>query len=170
MVVVSHGLGAPTAMIAKEAGIANGTLFTYFETKAALFNALYLDLKADLASEAAKRLSDELSLRENLQRAWTGWMGWAISNPEKRKALAQLTVSEEITSETRAAGNRAMAKLGSLMEQVHASGPMREVPLALVAGIMTSIADATMDYAIGDPANAELHAKAGFNALWRMVG
>jgi AcrR family transcriptional regulator len=28
--------------IAKEAGVANGSLFTYFETKADLFNQLYL--------------------------------------------------------------------------------------------------------------------------------
>ena len=31
------GLGAPTATIAKEAGVSNGSLFTYFETKADLF-------------------------------------------------------------------------------------------------------------------------------------
>jgi AcrR family transcriptional regulator len=33
-VIASEGLGAPTATIAKEAGVSNGSLFTYFETKA----------------------------------------------------------------------------------------------------------------------------------------
>ncbi|RYD40674.1 MAG: TetR/AcrR family transcriptional regulator, partial [Verrucomicrobiaceae bacterium] len=33
-VIVAQGLSAPTATIAKEAGISNGSLFTYFETKA----------------------------------------------------------------------------------------------------------------------------------------
>ena len=32
-VIASQGLGAPTAMIAKQAGVSNGSLFTYFETK-----------------------------------------------------------------------------------------------------------------------------------------
>ena len=53
-VIVSQGLSAPTAGIAKEAGIANGSLFTYFATKAGLFNHLYLALKAEMASAALK--------------------------------------------------------------------------------------------------------------------
>jgi hypothetical protein len=37
-VIASQGLGAATATIAKEAGVSNGSLFTYFETKADLLN------------------------------------------------------------------------------------------------------------------------------------
>jgi AcrR family transcriptional regulator len=33
-VIAAQGLAAPTATIAKEAGVANGSLFNYFETKA----------------------------------------------------------------------------------------------------------------------------------------
>ena len=47
-VIVAQGLSAPTAGIAKEAGVANGSLFTYFEKKSDLFNALYLELKIDM--------------------------------------------------------------------------------------------------------------------------
>jgi AcrR family transcriptional regulator len=32
-IIVAQGLSAPTAGIAKEAGVANGSLFTYFEQK-----------------------------------------------------------------------------------------------------------------------------------------
>ena len=49
-IIVTQGLSAPTAGIAKEAGVANGSLFTYFETKAELFNQLYVELKAEMAS------------------------------------------------------------------------------------------------------------------------
>lgn len=31
-IIVTQGLSAPTADIVKEAGVANGSLFTYFET------------------------------------------------------------------------------------------------------------------------------------------
>ena len=47
-VIVMQGLSAPTAGIAKEAGVANGSLFTYFETKTDLFNHPYLELKAEM--------------------------------------------------------------------------------------------------------------------------
>jgi len=37
--------GTPTSMIAREAGIATGTLFHYFKTKEELITALYLSVK-----------------------------------------------------------------------------------------------------------------------------
>ena len=51
-VIGTHGLSEPTAMIAKEAGVSNGSLFAYFETKADLLNRLYVDLKAEMAAGA----------------------------------------------------------------------------------------------------------------------
>ena len=48
-VVAEQGLGAPTSLIAKRAGVAEGTLFRYFPTKDGLLNALYLDIKRSLA-------------------------------------------------------------------------------------------------------------------------
>ena len=38
----------PTAKIAKEKGVAEGTLFTYFANKERLLNRLYQELKTDL--------------------------------------------------------------------------------------------------------------------------
>ena len=63
-VIVTQGLSAPTMGIAKEAGVANGSLFTYFETKADLFNQLYLELKTEMASAAMKALPKNAELRE----------------------------------------------------------------------------------------------------------
>ena len=41
--IAEQGLGAPTAAIAKVAGVAEGTLFKYFATKDELLNAAYLE-------------------------------------------------------------------------------------------------------------------------------
>jgi AcrR family transcriptional regulator len=46
--IVKSRLGAPTAKIARRAGVAAGTLFTYFATKEELLNELYLDLKGEV--------------------------------------------------------------------------------------------------------------------------
>jgi AcrR family transcriptional regulator len=43
--VGEQGVLATTSGIAKYAGVAEGTLFTYFESKDSLFQSLYLDLK-----------------------------------------------------------------------------------------------------------------------------
>lgn len=168
-VIVTRGLSAPTAVIAQEAGVANGSLFTYFETKVDLFNQLYLELKAGMASAALEGLPAKAGLREQLFHIWSNWMRWAAAHPEKRRALAQLAVSDEITPESRAEGHKAMAPIGALLERIRADGPMHNAPMAFVVAIMNSVADATMDFMIQDPSHAGKHCEVGFDALWRML-
>jgi AcrR family transcriptional regulator len=168
-IIVMQGLSAPTAGIAKEAGVANGSLFTYFETKTGLFNQLYLELKAEMASATLKNFPVSAELHEQFFHVWRNWMNWALSNPEKRRALAQLGVSDEITSETRAAGHKTMAPVAGLLERGRANGPMQRAPMGFVVALMNSVAEATMDFMTQDPANAKKHSKVGFDALWRML-
>ena len=110
-----------------------------------------------------------IELREQLFYIWSNWMRWAVSNPQKRRALAQLGVSDEITPTSRAAGHKAMASIGELLERSRANGPMRDVPMGFVVGIMNSVAEATMDFMIHDPTNAKKHCRVGFDALWRVI-
>jgi AcrR family transcriptional regulator len=168
-VIAAQGLSAPTALIAKEAGVSNGSLFTYFETKADLFNQLYLDLKAGMASAALGGLPARAELRKQVFHTWSNWTTWAVSNPEKRRALAQLGVSDEITPASRAAGHKTMAGIAELMQRSRANGPMRDAPMEFVAEIMNSLAEATMDYMVRDPTNAKKHCKIGFDAFWRAI-
>ena len=168
-VIVTQGLSAPTAGIAKEAGVANGSLFTYFETKADLFNALYLELKTGMAAAALQDLPRNLESRKQLFHIWQRWMAWAISCPEKRRALAQLDVSDVINPETRAAGHKVMAEVAGLLEDIRLSGPMRDTPMGFVVAIMNSIAEATIAIMAQDAAHAGKRCNEGFDALWRAI-
>ena len=168
-VIVTHGLSAPTALIAKEAGISNGSLFTYFETKADLFNQLYLELKTSMAAAALKGLPTGAKLREQLFHVWSNWMKWSVASPESRRALTRLHVSNEITSATRTAVGKTMANVAELLERSRINGPLRNAPMGFVVALLHSLADATMDFMIHDPANAKKHCKVGFDALWRVI-
>jgi AcrR family transcriptional regulator len=168
-IIVSQGLSAPTAGIAKEAGVANGSLFTYFETKTELFNQLYLELKSEMAAAALKSTAEKSDLRDQLFRVWRNWTNWSVSFPDKRRALAQLSVSDELTPASRAAAHKTMAQLGELLEKSRAGGPMSKVPMGFLLTLMSSVAEATMDFMTQDPANAKKHCKTGFDAMWRII-
>lgn len=168
-VIAAQGLGAPTMKIAEEAGVAHGSLFNYFESKIDLFNQLYLELKAGMASAALEGFPADSDLRKQLFHVWSNWMEWAVSNPEKRRTLAQLGISDKITQANRAAAHKTMICPAELMRQLRARGPMHDVPMAFVAAIMNSLAETTTDFMIHDPANSNAHSKVGFNALWRAV-
>jgi AcrR family transcriptional regulator len=168
-VIAAQGLGAPTAVIAREAGVSNGSLFTYFETKAELFNQLYLELKTGMAIASLEGLPVQAPLREQFSCMWSNWMRWAMSNPDKRRALALLSVSDDIALSTRNASHEAMAEVSGLLERARASGPMRDVPMGFAGAMMNSLAEATMDFMVSDPAHADEHCRAGFDALCRML-
>ena len=169
-VIAAQGLSAPTAGIAREAGVSNGSLFTYFETKADLFSQLYLELKTGMAAASLDGLPVQAPLREQLSRMWSNWMRWATSNPGKRRALALLSVSDDIAQDSRAASHQAMADVAGMLERARAGGPMRDVPMEFVVALMNALAEATMDFMVSDPASADEHCQAGFDALCRMLG
>lgn len=168
-VIVTQGLSAPTATIAKEAGIANGSLFTYFETKAELFNQLYVGLKSEMSTAALEGFPAKAPLRKQALHAWSHWMHWAAAHPDKRRALALLGVSDLITPETRAATLKLMGRLAEVMEQVRLQGALKNAPMNFVGAMITALAETTMDFMINDPAHAEKHCQVGFETFWRAM-
>src|SRR5260221_3963278 len=96
---------APTSEISKEAGVAEGTLFTYFKTKDDLMNALYREIKLELADAMMSGFPRKKSVRTRLQHVWDGYVNCGLTDPEQRKALAQLQVSGMLSKESFEAGS-----------------------------------------------------------------
>ena len=168
-VIAGQGLGAPTALIAREAGVSNGALFTYFATKADLLNALYVHLKAKMAEATTAGLPADADLRGQMQHVWERWVEWAMLHPHERKALAYIAVSHDLTDATRAAASQAYAGIASLLERSRANGALRDAPLMFVGALVVALLDATVNYMAQDATHAAEHAATGFAALWRML-
>ena len=168
-VIAAQGLGAPTATIAQEAGGSNGSLFTYFETKADLLNHLYVELKTEMGLAALHELPAASDPREQVLSMWSRWLRWATSFPDKRRTLAHLGVSGDITAESRRTVHQTMAGIAELLERCRKKGRMRDAPPEFVLALMSAMADTTADFMIRDPANADQHCLTAFDAVWRML-
>src|ERR1700761_1611169 len=99
-IIAAEGLSASTAAIAKAAGISNGSLFTYFETKAELLNQLYVELKGEMAAAAMQGLPQDGDIHARTRHMWMHWLRWTTTFPDKRRALVQLGVSADLTPES----------------------------------------------------------------------
>ena len=62
-----------------------------------------------------------------------------------------------------------MAGVAALLERSRKNGAMSAAPLGLVANMLTAVAEATVDFIIFDPANADAHQATRFDAMWRMI-
>jgi len=167
--VAALGVSAPTAQIAKGAGVAEGTLFTYFPNKDELLNRLYLELKTDLRDAILAGYPSGGSLIDRSRHFWDRYIGWGSAHPLKRRAMRQLAVSDRITEETKKILGDAFGKVNDMMREWAAGGAMRRQPPSFVSAIMSALADTTMDFIAREPAQAKRYTKAGFDAFWKAV-
>jgi AcrR family transcriptional regulator len=165
----TQGVSVSTAAIAKEAGVSAGTLFVYFDTKAELVNELFVELKTEMGRVASIGMPERAPARDRLQHMWDHWVRWALDAPEKRRALAHLSVADELTPESRRRVHEAYVPIATLLDGIAKAGPMRDAPLDFVVTILSAIADATIDDVIRNPASAEVRSALGFEALWRAL-
>ncbi len=167
--IAAAGLGAPTARIAKRAGIAEGTLFTYFATKEELFNELYLALKADLYTRIGTGFPHRASVERRAHHIWNAYLDWGLEYPSRLRVSQQLHISNLLSTATR---ERASAGLGAIYETIEAVDRHRaleRLPLGSSSAVMAALQDATMDLIAKHPAEREAIAEAMFRILWRAV-
>jgi AcrR family transcriptional regulator len=168
-VVATLGVGATTAKIAKGAGVAEGTLFTYFANKDELLNHLYLEIKASLRDAMMAGYPSRKSLIVRSRHVWDRYIGWGSAYPLKRKAMSQLAVSDRITDENKRIGAQAFGEVEGMIRESLARGPLKDQPPAFAAAILSAIAETTMDFIAREPARAQHYTKAGFEAYWKAV-
>ncbi len=164
-----HGLGASTATIAKEAGVSAGTLFVYYDTKAALINELYVTLKQEMGQAATAGLRTSATPQDQLRHLWDNWITWATTDPDRQRALAQLRVAEHLSEDSHEAVRAAYAGVAELVAGITATGPMQGVPLGFTTALMSAIADTTIDDLIQHPDPTGVRSSTAFAAMWRAL-
>jgi AcrR family transcriptional regulator len=168
-VVAKLGVSAPTAKIAKDAGVAEGTLFTYFSSKDELLNQLYLELKSDLADAMTTGYPFDKSLLVRTRHVWNSYVDWGSVHPLKHKAMTQLGVSERVTEKSKKLGAEAFKEINQMIRELMAGGALKDQPPAFAAAFLTAMAGTTMDFIAREPGRAKHYTKAGFEAFWRAV-
>jgi AcrR family transcriptional regulator len=166
--IANEGLAAATASIAKAAGVPSGSVFTYFETKNELINELYKELKLELVATVLAQLPKK-DAKKQLHHIWTRWTEWGVAFPDKRRVLAQLAVSDEISATSREHALRAAAPTLSVIDQVRQQGILKSRGLAFVGAIVEAMATTTMDFMIREPKHAAHFREAGFETLWKAI-
>jgi len=166
--IAASGVGAPTAKIARAAGVAEGTLFTYFRDKDTLLNELFLELKRELQrATSSPQASGPLVARARY--FWDRYVDWGVSFPTKRRALRQLAVSENVTPANKIAGRAIFAEIDAVLEEGLAGGPLKALPTEFAGAIMITLAETTIDFIERQPRRGRAFARAGFHAFWNAI-
>jgi AcrR family transcriptional regulator len=158
-VIARSGLhDTPISAIAREAGVAAGTLYLYFSSKEAMINALYLEVleERDRAIGVGGKAAEQVSARDGFWDFWSALARWYLDFPDHASLLHQCQTSSILTQETRDTEQRMHAEGMVHFDAAVARGTFRPISLqvfwALVAGpiFVLSQMRATGEIAITD--------------------
>jgi AcrR family transcriptional regulator len=168
-VFAERGLGAPTSAISQAAGVAEGTLFTYFPTKDELINALCREIKLELADEMMSNFPRRAGIRNRFQHVWDRYVIWGVNNPAQQKVLQQMMVWGGLSEESKLAGIAPFLEIEKTAEAAVAQRLFLDRPLDFIRATMSALADTTMEFMRHHPDQAEQYRKDGFEMLWSAV-
>lgn len=168
-IVAQSGLSATTASIAKRAGVAVGTLFTYFPTKEQLLNEVYLMLKQDMSDLLVTGYPKDADFRTQILHIWRGYTEWALLNPQGKQVLRLLTVSDLLTPETLASTPEALNQADKMFDEAIKQSLFVTDSKTFIYAIIQNISDATSEQIARHPEDKETLLQLGFRMMWNAI-
>lgn len=128
----------PTSAIARQAGVAAGTLYLYFESKEDLINQLYLEVASELARATMEGIDHEAPVPDEFRRAWFNRARWHLDNLAASNFMRQCEASAVLTHATLAAKAEVEKEANARFIAALTSGKLnpwpRQVHYALLEG------------------------------------
>jgi AcrR family transcriptional regulator len=168
-IFAERGLAAPTSAISNLAGIAEGTLFTYFSNKDELLNELYREIKLDLADAMMSGFPRKKSVRTKLRHIWDRYTTWGVTHPDQRKVLSQLQLSGSLTLESKKAGSAPFSEIEAMSKEAVEQRILRDIPLEFLAATMDASAQTTMSFMAAHSTSTEKFQRLGFETFWKGI-
>lgn len=161
-----RGIGhAPTSAISAAAGIAEGTLFTYFKTKDELLNELYRELRKEMDRELVD-YPFNADAHTRLRFVWDRYLSLALRYPKRLKVLQQLRSSGRLLKGAEAP-NMAITELLHTTREASQMGGIQNASAELLVLLFRACAEATVEF-IGAHRDLEKESREiGFKLVWR---
>jgi len=157
---------ASTAEISKAAGVATGTLFNHFSSKTELIEAVYFELKSQVAEQALGQAGGANDPRILLRGVWTAYIRWALEHPAEHSVLGKLKTFTGLSAAARARAEEAIAfAVAALARSLEEEG-LKRVPLELAGKLFTSAAEATIEHLSSEGRFDPQVADISFNIFW----
>ncbi len=169
---VENGFHAtPTSMIAKKAGVANGTLFHYYSTKDELIVALYTEIKTGLAKCVLAGDTEAETMKDKWKRYYTTAIEWGVDNPKEFRFTQQFIsspymgmVSDELKKQGQLTTD--LIKEGIKKKILKANEP--ELLNTILIGSVYAVNQYIMDSKLAYPERKKVINKS-FDMLWGMM-
>ena len=130
--ITENGFDAtPMSLIAKNAGVAAGTIYLYFKNKEELINQLYLALKERLTAAVVKGYTSELPIRVAMELLWENYVNHFTENPIEHRFFEQFSNSPLIHKLTKEEGFRIFSPIIDIFTRAKAEKVIKDIPIEI---------------------------------------
>ncbi|MCX7711769.1 MAG: TetR/AcrR family transcriptional regulator [Clostridia bacterium] len=161
----------PTSQIAKEAGVAIGTLFHHFKTKEELINSLYLRCKESMISRSLKGADQEKAYLSKIRRIYKNYLQWGMDCTDEFLFFQQFGYSVYIYDKTKEEGRNKFEVFLELLKEGMEKEFIKNTSIDYLLAVSTAIMMANMNYFIQNRVKIEDEnfVEETFNALWNSI-
>lgn len=158
---------APTSAISSAAGVAEGTLFTYFKTKDDLINELYRELREEIDREMAD-YPFTADVRARLRFVWDRFLDLARKYPKRLKVQQQLRASGRLLKDAEPPNMVIMELLHTSKEGAEIGG-LHNASAEYLVLMFRAQAEATVEFIVAHPEMEAECRELGFKLVWRAL-
>jgi AcrR family transcriptional regulator len=124
--------GLTMAAIAREAGLATGTLYVYFASKEELMVALYEQAKTETAASLMHGDDPRQPYRKRFERMWMNWLEHRLTHYAQMVFMEQYYNSPWFGDESRDLSTRLFKGWVDLIETARAQQILKDVPTPML--------------------------------------
>ena len=170
--LVNNGFDAtPVSAIAREAGVAAGTIYIYFPNKQELIKELYLAEKEVFAKQAMSGVNLKGPIKEAIYRIWKNNIEHALKYPLGFRFYEQFVNSPQIDRLTREQGARLVKPIIDQFERGKKEGVIRNMPNEMIQSHLFSPMISIMKSHQNDPEYLTREMiEFIFETSWRAIG
>jgi len=128
--------GLKMSQIAKEAKVASGTLYIYFESKEELLNSLYSHLINQGTLKKIPKIS-QLPVKEQLAKIWESSLTFRVNNHPKMVFIEQFSISPFISKEAEKETRQFTGHVKKLIDKGKAEGLIKNINSKVLYAFLT---------------------------------
>ncbi|MBN1252160.1 MAG: TetR/AcrR family transcriptional regulator [Bacteroidales bacterium] len=137
--IAKQGIQAtPMSQIAKEAGVAAGTIYHHFKSKEEIINEIYLNKKRDLGKLIENNINTDNDIKTQFFEMWKAIFYYYIENPLVFSFSQQVYNTHAITEETKKNGEKFYDKIFFLFQEGINAGHYIEMDVQLMTELIYS--------------------------------
>ena len=159
--------GLTMAAIAREAGLATGTLYVYFKSKEELLVALYEQAKTETAATLMQGDDPGAPFRSRFQHLWSNWLDYRLTHYAEMVFMEQYYNSPWFSEASRDLSARLFKGCVDLVETAKAQQILKNVPTPmLINSLGGSVRETANLLRSGTLTRTDAHLAMAFGLCW----